>query len=224
VAPAEAVRAATAIVLLAPALPLLFMGEEWAAPEPFLFFSDLGPDVAPSLVEGRRREFERFAGFAAETARQAIPDPQSQETRVRSTLDWRRLSSPLHRDWLEFHRGLLRIRDKEITPLLAGEAVPCARFDVIGATALEVEWAFADGRALRLAANLGAKSVVWGGVPPSWGRRLYALRLLDPLALEMLPWSVAWFLQESKPRDTGSVTPAVDARPAHSLSRGSGRY
>jgi malto-oligosyltrehalose trehalohydrolase len=223
-APAEAVRAATAIALLAPALPLLFMGQEWAAPEPFLFFSDLGPDMAPFVVEGRRREFERFAGFATEAARQAIPNPQSAETRERSALDWRRLSSPLHRDWLDFHRGLLRIRGKEIAPLLVGEAVPCARFEAIGATALEVEWAFADGRALRLAANLGAKSVAWEGAPPSWGRRLYALRLLDPLAVEMPPWSVAWFLQESRPGDARSVMPAVDAQPAHSPSRGSEQY
>ena len=48
-ASAEAVRAATAVLLLAPSLPLLFMGQEWAAREPFLFFSDLGPDLAPRI-------------------------------------------------------------------------------------------------------------------------------------------------------------------------------
>jgi maltooligosyltrehalose trehalohydrolase len=59
-APPEAVRAATAVLLLAPPLPLLFMGQEWAAPEPFLFFSDLGPDFGRLVSEGRRRAFARF--------------------------------------------------------------------------------------------------------------------------------------------------------------------
>jgi 1,4-alpha-glucan branching enzyme/maltooligosyltrehalose trehalohydrolase len=65
----EALRAATAILLLAPSIPLLFMGQEWAAPEPFLFFSDFGPDLAAAVAEGRRREFARFREFADPTAR-----------------------------------------------------------------------------------------------------------------------------------------------------------
>ena len=75
-----ALRAATVVLLLAPALPLIFMGQEWAAPEPFLFFSDLGPDLGPAVSEGRRREFERFPEFADPAARARIPDPQSPDT------------------------------------------------------------------------------------------------------------------------------------------------
>ncbi|MGH7403666.1 MAG: malto-oligosyltrehalose trehalohydrolase, partial [Candidatus Rokuibacteriota bacterium] len=84
-----AVRAATVVLLLSPAPPLLFMGQEWAAPEPFLFFSDLGPDLGPRVAEGRRREFARFPEFASAEARARIPDPQAEATFTRSVLDWR---------------------------------------------------------------------------------------------------------------------------------------
>ncbi|HET7877064.1 MAG TPA: malto-oligosyltrehalose trehalohydrolase, partial [Methylomirabilota bacterium] len=87
-APPEAVRAATAVHLLAPSLPLVFMGQEWGAAEPFLFFSDLGPDLGPAVAEGRRREFARFREFGDAAARERIPDPQAAETYGRSVLDW----------------------------------------------------------------------------------------------------------------------------------------
>ncbi|MGH7367564.1 MAG: malto-oligosyltrehalose trehalohydrolase, partial [Candidatus Rokuibacteriota bacterium] len=121
-----AVRAATVVLLLSPAPPLLFMGQEWAAPEPFLFFSDLGPDPGPRVAEGRRREFARFPEFASAEARERIPDPQAEATFTRSVLDWSRASAPGHEDWLAFHRALLALRARAIAPLLAGEPAPVA--------------------------------------------------------------------------------------------------
>ncbi len=59
-----ALVAATAILMLAPSPPLLFMGEEWAAPEPFSYFCDFGEDLAVKVREGRKREFAKFARFA----------------------------------------------------------------------------------------------------------------------------------------------------------------
>jgi maltooligosyltrehalose trehalohydrolase len=76
------------VLLLAPSLPLLFMGQEWAAREPFLFFSDLGPDLGARVSEGRRQEFARFPEFARPETRRRIPDPQAPESRERSALDW----------------------------------------------------------------------------------------------------------------------------------------
>src|SRR5579872_6769263 len=58
-----ALRAAVAILLLAPSPPLLFMGEEWAASQPFPYFCDFGPELAEKVREGRRREFARFGAF-----------------------------------------------------------------------------------------------------------------------------------------------------------------
>ena len=189
----DAVRAATAIVLLAPALPLLFMGEEWGAREPFLFFTDLGPDLGPSVAEGRRREFARFPEFASPAVRERIPDPQALATHERSILDWERLAEPAHRAWLAFHRGLLQLRAKWIAPLLAGEPVPDAAWKAIGDTALEVSWDFPGGR-LRLVANLGPTATPHPGPEPSWGRPLYVLVLPDGAWSELPPWSVGVYL------------------------------
>ncbi len=75
-APRAAVRAATAALLLAPAIPLLFMGEEWDASTPFLFFSDFGADLARAVTEGRRKEFAAWPAFADPATRERIPDPQ----------------------------------------------------------------------------------------------------------------------------------------------------
>ena len=194
-AQAAAVRAATAVLLLAPALPLLFMGEEWAAPEPFLFFSDLGSDLGPSVAEGRRREFARFPEFASPAMQERIPDPQAATTRARSVLDWGRLAGPEHQAWLALHRTLLRVRAEAIVPLLAAEPTPAASWKALGETAIEIAWKFPAGT-LRLVANLGAAPVAHPGPGPDWGRRLHALLLPEGAWLELPPWSAAFYLAE----------------------------
>jgi maltooligosyltrehalose trehalohydrolase len=193
----EAVRAATAVLLLAPSLPLIFMGEEWAAPEPFLFFSDLAPEFGASVAEGRRAEFARFAEFADPAARRRIPDPQAPETHERSVLDWSALTRPPHQEWLSFHRGLLQLREKEINPLLADGAAPRRRFTLLGERALEVEWVFRGERVLRLVANLGHEARSHVGPGPNWGRRVYGLGLPAQGWSELPAWSVAWYLEEA---------------------------
>src|SRR5689334_4486368 len=54
---AAALRAMVAVLLLAPSPPLLFMGEEFGATTPFLFFCDFSPDLAEKVRQGRREEF-----------------------------------------------------------------------------------------------------------------------------------------------------------------------
>src|SRR3546814_7850477 len=76
----RAVEAAVAVMLLAPSPPLLFMGEEWAAPNPFPFFCDFHDELADKVREGRRREFARFPAFRDPAARERIPDPNAADT------------------------------------------------------------------------------------------------------------------------------------------------
>jgi malto-oligosyltrehalose trehalohydrolase len=188
-----AVSAATAILLLSPATPLLFMGQEWGAPEPFLFFSDLGPDLGPLVGEGRRREFARFPEFARAARLGHVPDPQAASTRERSVLDWIHPDAGGHGAWLAFHRALLRLRAEAIVPLLRGEPVPETSWKALGETALAVTWTFPAGT-LRLVANLGPAAVGHEGPGADWGRRLYALALPAPTWQELPPWSVAVYL------------------------------
>jgi 1,4-alpha-glucan branching enzyme len=174
------------------------MGQEWGAPVPFLFFSDLGPDFGPAVAEGRRREFARFSEFADAGARERIPDPQAPETWERSVLDWSLADLPAHREWLDLHRALLRIRHAEIVPLLQNPIAPRARWSRLGETALEVEWTFPLRRVLRLVANLGPAAVPQVGPRPEWGRSLYALGLGREGWAELPPWSVGWYVAEAE--------------------------
>ncbi len=98
-------RAATALLLFPPELPLLFMGQEWAARTPFCYFTDHTPELGRKVTAGRRKEFARFAGFAG-----AIPDPQDPETFSRSALDWTEPEREPHAGILRLHQDLLRLR------------------------------------------------------------------------------------------------------------------
>jgi maltooligosyltrehalose trehalohydrolase len=83
-----AYRAASALLLLAPETPLLFMGQEFAASAPFLYFTDHNAELGRLVTEGRRAEFAGFSAFRDPARRGQIPDPQAKETFLRSKLDW----------------------------------------------------------------------------------------------------------------------------------------
>ena len=175
----EAVRAATAVLLLAPQLPLLFMGQEWAAPEPFLFFSDLGPDQGPLVSAGRRREFARFAEFAHPEAQARIPDPQAEETRARSVLDWRRLREAAHAELARFPSPAPRDPGARGGPAPGRRSHARHGFDPDRRDGARCQWVFADHRVLRLIANLGPRAVPHPIRRVDEGRRIYVLGPAD---------------------------------------------
>ena len=162
-------RAAYACVLLSPHTPMLFMGEEFAAATPFLFFCDFGPELAEAVSRGRREEFGRFAAFADQTARARIPDPNALSTFLASKLRWEDRDTPPHNAWLAETRRLLASRRRILAPLLSGEP-SAGRFQCAGET-LRVEWMLgnAKGRGprprLNLLAYFGARPIA-GVVPP----------------------------------------------------------
>ena len=94
-------EALTSVLLLAPQPPMLFMGEEFATNQPFLFFCDFGPELANAVTEGRRREFSRFARFADPAVRESIPDPNAPETFKNCVLDWSAIERMPQRTTLE---------------------------------------------------------------------------------------------------------------------------
>ena len=147
-------RAATLACLLAPSPPMLFMGEEFGAVTPFLFFCDLPPELAASVAAGRRREFARFARFSDPAAQAKIPEPNAADTFARSKLDWECTGRAPHRSWLELHRDLLSVRRAKLTPRLAGMGGNAGRFEVLGEGALAVRWRLGDGSRLALYVNL----------------------------------------------------------------------
>ena len=106
-------RAASMLLLLLPETPLLFMGQEWAAGTPFLYFTDHEPGLGRLVTEGRRREFSRFAAFADESMRARIPDPQDVGTFERSCLDWGERAREPHASVLRLYTRLLRLRREQ---------------------------------------------------------------------------------------------------------------
>src|SRR5918911_1571283 len=124
-------RAIAAVYLLAPQIPMLFMGEEWAAAQPFPFFCDFGPDLAAAVRKGRREEFARFPEFADPATRERIPDPQAEATFASAKLRWEDIAQPEHAGWLDWYRRAIAARHAEIVPRLAGIGTG-GRYEVIG--------------------------------------------------------------------------------------------
>ncbi|MGH9663935.1 MAG: malto-oligosyltrehalose trehalohydrolase, partial [Bryobacteraceae bacterium] len=113
-------RAASALLLVLPETPLLFMGQEWAASTPFQYFTDHHAELGRLVTEGRRREFGRFAAFADPETRGSIPDPQSEATFLASRLQWEERACEPHSSVLRLYRSLLELRRRE--PALRFEA------------------------------------------------------------------------------------------------------
>jgi maltooligosyltrehalose trehalohydrolase len=106
-------RAATVLSLCLPETPLLFMGQEWAASTPFLYFTDHNPELGRLVTEGRRREFRSFSAFSDAARADRIPDPQAEATFRRSRIDWSELGREPHASVLRLTRALLRLRRED---------------------------------------------------------------------------------------------------------------
>ncbi|CAN5446946.1 malto-oligosyltrehalose trehalohydrolase [soil metagenome] len=103
----DAYRAATAVLLFAPETPLLFMGQEWAATSPFIFFTDHNEELGRLVSEGRKEEFRDFPDFTGD-----VPDPQDPQSFEGSKLDWTELKRTPHREMLDYYRDLLALRPR----------------------------------------------------------------------------------------------------------------
>jgi len=149
--------AAYACLLLSPQVPLLFMGEDFAASTPFLFFCDFGAELAAAVTHGRRREFERFAAFAADAAAVRIPDPNAEATFSACKLRWEERELPGHRERLALIRGLLELRRRHVTPH-AAQFSRAGRYWVTDGL-LHLRWRRSSGDAWSVQANFTSRSI-----------------------------------------------------------------
>ena len=185
IAEPAAIEAAMAITLLAPMPPMLFMGEEWGAHQPFPFFCDFKGDLAEAVRAGRRREFQS----AYETFGDEIPDPLDDATFTSAKLDWSDIASDHGRRRLAFVRQLLDIRRSKIVPRLTTAAFDTRSFTPPSRPVLSARWMLGASEALTLLANISDDrqpnpqaphrgTPIWGGAPPA----------------TLPPWSVFWSL------------------------------
>ena len=195
-APEAAVRAATAVLLLAPSPPLLFMGQERGATQPFPFFCDFGGDLAAAVTEGRRREFARFPEFSDAGARARIPDPNDAKTFAAACLHWNGSGADGAGVWRRFHQELLTLRARSIVPRLRNLRAGMADFELISERALCAHWRLGDGTRLTLIANLSDAAASCRESPA--GKLLYAVPGFSGAYDGHCPaWSVVWFLDAS---------------------------
>jgi maltooligosyltrehalose trehalohydrolase len=204
-APPHVIDALTALLLLSPGIPLLFMGEEWGERRPFLFFTDFHGDLARQVRDGRRNEFRKWRSFADPNARDRIPDPSLMSTFEASKLDWNKLNEASHADRLERVEWLLDIRQSEIVPRLVGLGSNKGRVLFANERGFVLQWTLADGSELKAFANLhnGEWSIAQS-VPQrvrTTGKLIYESGEECEAALQsgmLPPWSVMFRLVAGK--------------------------
>jgi maltooligosyltrehalose trehalohydrolase len=179
----EAIEAALTITLLAPGIPMLFMGEEWGSKVPFPFFCDFKGDLAEGVRSGRRSEY----AWAYTKHGDEVPDPLSKSTFQSAVLDWAPRHEPGRRR-LALVRELLTVRRREIMPRLANAAFGEAQAANNGL--LTAHWRLGDGAMLALTANLSNKTITAAPREAAgiaiWG---------DAHDSVLKPWSVFWRLE-----------------------------
>ncbi|MBF7013634.1 malto-oligosyltrehalose trehalohydrolase [Novosphingobium resinovorum] len=169
----HAYRVMTALTLLTPFTPMLFMGDEFLTDAPFQFFVDFKGDLADAVRKGRAQEFARFSSFGGE-----VPDPVAPETFMASSI-----GRPVRADQQEheaFVRELLDLRRTHVTPLLARNPQPIAAVRQEG-SGIGAQWSFAPGT-LRLRAELGGSTTPFESLS---GPILLLADASSPFALSM---------------------------------------
>lgn len=190
----NSLKAAICLYLLAPQVPLLFMGEEWGCKTPFNFFCNFNEELSKAVREGRRREFSRFPQFNNPEIVAAIPDPSEEQTFVSSKINWEDLNKPDYEEMLCYYKNLLQIRKSKIIPVI--KEIHGSKFNVINDFAFTVEWIL-NSKTLQVATNFGEeiinidfdiseKNLIFISNPDN-KERLFNQKML-------LPKTVCWFI------------------------------
>jgi maltooligosyltrehalose trehalohydrolase len=189
-------RAATALLLLGPATPMLFQGQEFGASAPFLYFADHKSELARAVTAGRQEFLSQFPSIATAEMQARLPDPSDPQTFVLCKLDWseRERHGTLHR----LHRDLIRLRRED--PVLSrcgvGRSVEGA---VLGPEAFLLRYLDKErGRDRLLLVNFGADLHLDPAPEP----------LLAPP--EDCDWSILWSSENPNYGGSGTVPPETE--------------
>ncbi len=182
-------RVITALLLLAPHTPLLFMGQEFAASSPFPFFADHRPELAAEVHEGRKKFLRQFASYATPAAQNRILDPGAAETFSAAKLDFTERDT--HHTIYALYHDLLRLRRED--PVIAAQnrdSIECA---VLAEQTFLVRWIGASAGDLLLIINLGPQLELRPAPEP----------LLAPLRQSR--WQLRWSSDEPRYGGPGAL-------------------
>ncbi len=186
--PPEPLKAVAAVCLLAPQIPMLFMGEEWGAREPFPFFCEFDDELNEKVRKGRREELSRLPGFDGDN----VSDPVAYETFASAKLDWSKAEGGNGAEMLAFYRSLTEIRHRRVVPVLKTETLGPGRFHTQNGV-VSVTWTLANDAELQLVANLSAERAIAENIPAP-ENRIFTFGETEGAILG--PWSVIWSLRD----------------------------
>lgn len=187
-------RALTAVLLLGPQVPLLFMGQEFHASAPFLYFADLPEPLRAKVREGRGDFLSQLPGVGSADGRAALPDPGDEATFLRCKLDWGECTHD--NPALCLHRDLLALRRQD--PVLREQAAHGLDGAVLGSHAFLLRWFAASGEDRLLVVNLG--------------RDIRERSIAEPLLAppQGAGWSLVWSSEHARYGGGGTVDPTPD--------------
>jgi maltooligosyltrehalose trehalohydrolase len=160
--PFAAVKLAAGLLFASPAVPLLFMGEEYGETARFPFFTSyLDPRLAEAVRRGRAQELARYA------PRGPIADPNAPNTFVASRLNHSLAGAPRHRGLREYYRRWLALRRTHPALGALGKELARVERDASGGV-LTLTRASAAGDEVKLVANLTPKTQALTAPPPDW--------------------------------------------------------
>jgi maltooligosyltrehalose trehalohydrolase len=147
-------RALTALFLLAPATPLLFQGQEWAASSPFLYFASHGGELDALVRRGRGEFLQQFPDIASVQGRALLGSPADAAAFERCKLDHEERAREPHAQALRLHRDLLRLRRED--RVFAAQDGTRLHGAVLGTDAFVLRYLGDDGEDRLIVVNLGA--------------------------------------------------------------------
>ena len=193
--PAHVVRALAAIYLLLPQIPMLFMGEEWAASSPFPYFCEFSGDLGEAVRRGRLEQFASADQLADPEYLASVPDPLAESTFRSAKLNWTEMATGAHAQWLEWYTRILTTRNHSLVPLLPRLRENSGGCRMLGPRLIEASWKL-GGRDLRVDANLSDNA--WNRFDPALDEILWQEGRGNREGL-LEPWSVRWSLTSATP-------------------------
>jgi maltooligosyltrehalose trehalohydrolase len=184
----------TALLLLAPHTPLLFMGQEFGASQPFGFFADHNPQLGKQVHAGRREFLSQFVNYATAAAQARVPDPADEACFRNSKLD--RSERDRHVALYALHRDLLRIRRQDA--VIARQDRRAIDGAVLSDHAFVLRWFDAREGDRLLVVNLGEEAHVRPAPEPL---------LAPPCAAR---WRLVWSSDDPRYGAHGAVSPCTE--------------
>ncbi|WP_311223845.1 MULTISPECIES: malto-oligosyltrehalose trehalohydrolase [unclassified Acidovorax] len=192
--PEHAAELALLLSLLTPATPMVFMGDEFDASTPFLYFAQWEGELRDAVREGRQREFSHAVPDG-----QQLPDPCDIASLHSSQLRWEEAAGPKGAARSGLVQQALQARREWLQPLALRLNVDGHAAERIGAWALRVHWHYAGGSTIRLEVNLSESAVQAKDLPLPPGftaREIFSIRRLGDASV-WPPWSARWMMLSS---------------------------